>query len=188
MCPNCKTPFSARSAEFGEKHRCASCSFEFKLDVVHLVRYQLPNTIRVQLRDVQGNPFTHSSVPVLVSYGYQLPPLRSDEHGQILITKEMFMKAWQDEVSTGLMDLRGDYSLNRFIHLKVPESSEASKLSKARSGSGWPILDFERELYGDMASLTAAYLPEDNLAPIEMSIDLSKANEIVDVELEIKTL
>jgi hypothetical protein len=189
MCPNCKTPFSARSSEFGENHRCAACGFEFKLDVAHLARYQLPNTIRIQLRDVQGNPFTQSSVAVFVSYGYRLPPLRSDQHGQVLLTKEMFEKAWQDEVSTGLMDHRGgDYSLNRFIHVKVPERNEASKLSNARAGSGWPILAFERELYGDMASLVAAYIPEENIVPVELNIDLSKANEIVDVELGIATL
>ena len=188
MCPNCKTPFSARSSEFGVKHRCASCGFEFKLDVAHLARYQLPSTIRIQLRDVEGNPFTRYSVPVLVSYGYQFPPLRSDQQGQILITKEMFMKAQQDEVSTGIMDHRGDYALNRFIHLKVPERTEASKLSKARSSSGWPILAFEKELYSDMATLAAAYLLEENIAPAEISVYLSKGIEVVDLELEIATL
>jgi hypothetical protein len=188
MCPNCKTPFSARSSEFGEIHRCTSCGFEFKLDVVHLARYQLPNTIRIQLREVDGNPFTRFSVPILVSYGYRLPPLRSNQQGQILITKEMFRKSQQDEVSTGIMDHRGDDSLNRFIHIKVPEQSEAVKISTARSGSPWPILDFEQELYGDMDTLAAAYIPEENIVPVEISVDLSQAKDIVDLELEIATV
>ena len=188
MCPNCKTPFSTRSSEFGEQHRCASCGFEFKLEVAHLAHYQLPSTIRIQLRDGEGNPFTRSSIPVLVSYGYQLPPLRSDPQGQVLITKEMFMKAQHDEVSTGIMDHHGDYSLNRFVHIKVLEQSEASKISNARSSSGWPILNFEQELYGDLATLAAAYLPEERIAPVEISVDLSQVNEMVDVELKIVTL
>jgi len=188
MCPNCKTPFAARSSEFGEKHRCESCGFEFKLDVAHLARYQLPSVIRIQLRDPEGNPFIRSSIPILVSYGYQFPPLRSDQHGQILITKEMFMKAQHDEVSTGIMDHRGDYSLNRFVHIKVPGQSEAITISKSRSSSPWPILDFERELYGDMEFLAAAYVPEENIAPIEISVDLSQVSGSVDLELKVVTL
>jgi len=188
MCPNCKTPFPARSSEFGENHCCTSCGLEFKLDVVHLARNQLPNTIRIQLRDTDGNPFTRFSVPVLVGYGYQFPPLRSDKRGQVLITKNMFMKAQRDEVATGIMDHRGDYSLNRFIHIRVPQQSEAIAISKARLGSQWHILDFEKELYGDMNSLIAAYVPEQDIVPVEISVDLSKADNDVELELLVKTL
>lgn len=188
ICPNCNTPFSASSSAFGENYRCSTCGFEFKLDTKHLAHYQLPNVIHIQLQDINEQPFTRFSVPVLVSYGYEFPPLRSNPEGQILITKEMFLKAQRDEVSTGIMDHKGDYSLNRFIQIKIPGRSEAVALANSRLGSQWPILDFEKELYNNIDSLGAAYVPEEDVVPVETVVDLSKTNGVVTLELIVKTL
>lgn len=187
MCPNCKTTFSVRSSEFGENHQCISCGYEFKLDVIHLAHYQLPNVIRIQLYDVERNPFTRFSVPVMVNYGYEFPPLRSNKDGQIIITKEMFMKAQRDEISTGIMDYRGDYSLNRFIHIKLLDRGQSFVASNSRKHSQWQILDFEKELYGNMRSLVAAYLPEKDIVPTETSIDLAKASDEINLDIMVLT-
>jgi len=188
ICPSCKTLFSASSSEFGENYRCNSCGAEFALDVVHLAHYQLPNIIRIQLQNIDGTPFIRFSIPVIVDYGYKFPPLQSDSLGQVLIKREMFSKAQRDEISTGMMDYRGDYSLNRFIRIKVLGRSDAIEVSNARIKSGWPILDFEKELYTDMPSLIAAYVPIEDIVPVEANIDIAKEKDVVDLDLIIETL
>src|SRR5512144_1381896 len=139
MCPSCKAFFSAPSSAFGEIYRCASCGSEFKLDTVHLARYKLPRIIHIQLQNADGAPFTRFAVPVMVAYGYHLPPLLSNRHGQVTITKEMFLKAERDEISTGIMDHKGDYYLNRFISIRILGKDQASKASNARANSPWHI-------------------------------------------------
>lgn len=186
ICPNCKTFFSTPSSMFGETYHCNSCGSEFKLDIVHLVRYELPSIIRIQLQNPDGTPFTRFAVPVMVNYGYQFPPLRSNPNGQILISKEMFKKARLDETSTGIMDYKGDYSLNRFIRIEILERSKAVKASNARSNSQWQILDFEKEVYGNMKSLIAAYIPDEDIISVEASIDLSKVSNVYDLELKVQ--
>jgi hypothetical protein len=188
ICPSCKTFFSAPSSIFGETYNCNSCGAEFKLDIVHLAHYELPSIIRIQLKNPNGTPFTRFSVPVMVNYGYRLPPLRSNSNGLVLITKEMFLKAQRDEISTGIMDYKGDYSLNRFIHIGILGHNESIAAANARSNSGWPILDFEKELYSDFGSLVAAYLLDENIAPADTNIDISQPKDIVELELIIKTL
>jgi hypothetical protein len=185
ICPSCNTFFSAPSSAFGERYHCASCGTEFKLDVVHLARYRLPNLIRLQLENTDGTPFTRFAVPVMVEYGYRLPPLRTNAHGQIMITKQMFLKAQYDEISTGIMDHKGDYSLTRYIRIRILGKNEADARSKARSNSPYPILSLEKELYGDMRSLAAAYIPEEDILPIEIDVDLSKANDVVNLEMPV---
>lgn len=130
ICPNCQTLFKASSSVFGEKYRCANCGFEFNLDVVNLARFQLPKIIHIRLLNSEGTAFTKFSVPIMIEYGYHLPPLRSDSFGKVTVTQEMFLKAQQDEISSGIMDHKGDYSLNRFARIKVLGRSEASKLAE----------------------------------------------------------
>ncbi len=186
-CPDCQTVFPVLSSAFGQRFRCDACGSEFVLDIVHLARYQLPNMIRIQLRKTDGTAFTEPSVPVIVDYGYQLPPLRSDSSGQVLITREMFSKAERDEISTGIMDHKGDYSLGRYIRVRILARSDAIAASKARATSGWPILDFERELYSDLNLLVAAYVSNEDIAPVEAIIDLSRGPSTVDLEITIDT-
>jgi hypothetical protein len=150
---------------------------------VHLARYELPSIIRIQLINPDGTPFTRFSIPVMVNYGYRLPPLRSNSNGQILITKEMFLKAQRDEISTGIMDHKGDYSLNRFVRIGILEKNESIAASNARSKSQWQILDFEKELYSNMKSLASAYISDENIVPVEKNVDLSKATDVYDLEL-----
>jgi hypothetical protein len=187
ICPSCKAFFSAPSSAFGENYRCISCGAEFKLDVVHLARYKLPSIIRIQLQSTDGTPFIRFAVPVMVEYGYHLPPLLSNRDGQITITKEMFVKAERDEISTGIMDHKGDYSLNRFIHLRILGKNQSIRASNARANSPWPILPFEKELYSNMRSLAAAYILAEDIIPIEMNVDLSKANDMVNLEMRVST-
>lgn len=182
-CPNCKTYFLAPSSIFGFQYKCETCKSEFKLDIIHLARFQLPYKIRIQLRNSDGSSFTKFSVPVMIQYGFSLPPLLSDSLGRLLITREMFDKAQADEISTGLMDHKGDYSLVRYINISIPSINDAKKLSEQRANSGWPILSFEQELYGDMSNLLASYIPEEDIEPVSTKIDLSKENDAVELEI-----
>lgn len=184
-CPSCKAYFSVPSSAFGENYHCASCGSDFRLDIVHLARYKLPSIIHIQLKNADGTPFTHFAVPVMIAYGYHLPPLLSNRHGQIKVTKEMFLKAEQDEISTGIMDHKGDYSLNRFIGIRILGKNQASEASNARSNSPWHILPFEKELYGNMRTLVAAYLPEEDIIPVAKIVDLSKSRDIVNLDITV---
>jgi hypothetical protein len=188
ICPVCGSPFSAPSSEFGRSQRCDVCGSEYELGIEHLARYELPAAIRVQLRDNHGEPFTKFAISVIVDYGYALPPLRPNSQGQVFVTKQMFLKAERDQMLTGIMDHKGDYSLNRFVRIRVPGQREALALSKARSSSGWPILHFEKELYGDMPSLIAAYIPSQDLTPIETTVDLAQRLDLVDLDVTIVAL
>ena len=183
LCPICKTSFAAPSAAFGKLYRCDSCGSEYMLDVEHLARYELPTAIHIQFRDRQGEPFTKFPFSVIIDYGYRLPPLRPNGQGQLLITKKMFLGAERDEILTGIMDHKGDYALSRFIRIRVPGLREALELSKARSSSPWPILDFEKELWGDMPSLIAAYIPSQDVVPMESTVDLAQHSDLVSLEL-----
>jgi len=185
ICPSCKTFFSSPSSAFGEHYRCTSCGSEFRLDVAHLARYELPSIIRIQLQNADGTPFTRFVVPVMVEYGYGLPPLHSNLDGQVTITKEMFLKAKEDEISTGIMDHKGNYSLNRFIRIRILGKNQSIAASNARSNSPWHILPFEKELYGNMRSLAAAYIPDEDIIPAELNLDLSKVEDVVNLEMTV---
>jgi hypothetical protein len=158
-CPICGQPFTVPSSLFGVKYRCSACGSEYLLDIKHPARYELPSIIRIQFHDSRGDPFAEFRVPVMVEYGYHLPPLLSNSQGQTIITREMFRKAQRDEISTGIMDHKDDFALNRFVRIKVPARMEAIKVAEARSGSGWPILDFEKELYGNLPPLLQPMCP-----------------------------
>ena len=183
QCPNCRSYFKASSYEFGLQRQCEICGFEFKLDIDHLARYNLPSLIRIQLVSVDGAPFTKFSVPVLIQYGYSLPPIQSNLTGQLLVTREMFSKAHEDHISTGTMDHKGDYSLKRYIEIYVPSRNDAITISKQRDNSGWPILSFEQELYSDMPSLLAAYIPKEEIEPVSTKIDLFNKKDTVELEM-----
>jgi len=185
LCPNCQTLFKASSSIFGENYHCTNCEFEFKLDVIHLARFQLPQTIHISLLNSEGTPFTNFSVPIMIEYGFRLPPLKSNSFGEVTVTRELFLKAQRDEISTGIMDHKGDYSLNRFVRIKVLGRTEASKLAEMRKNSGWSILDLEKELYGKMESLLSAYLPDGDVIPTSAMIDLLRVKDVVELALTV---
>jgi hypothetical protein len=98
----------------------------------------------------------------------------------------MFSKAERDHISTGIMDHRGDYSLNRYVRCRVLSQSDALAAATARVKSGWPILDFERELYGDLDTLGDAYIPIEDIYGIESAIDLGESKDEVNWDLTIR--
>ena len=185
-CPDCRTIFTVSASAFGQEFLCKSCSSKSLIDTDFLARFQLPEIIRIQLLTPEGTPFTSFPVPVMIDYGYQLPPLLTDSAGQLVISRDMFAKAQRDEISTGIMDHRGDYSLRRYILCKIPSESDARAASKARATSGWPILDFERELYGDFERLLDAYIPPSAVTRAESTIDLAEEKDVVNLGLIIK--
>lgn len=187
-CPQCQTLFDVRSDDFGSVYRCPVCRAEFVLDRNHLARFQVPRILRIHLVDEGGLPVCLENIAVLVSRGYMLPPLLTDEKGTISIPIEMFLLAQADEISTGLMDHKGDDSLNRYLSIDVPSPSQLRALGEGRRQSGWPILPLEAELYGDLDRLCAVYDSNNNalVCPSRMQMDLSRGKEEMDVPIRVR--
>ena len=183
-CPECEALFEAESSGFGQEHTCTHCGAAFSLDTAHLAHFTLPNAVRIRLVDRSGSPARIPDVAVVVSYGYTLPPLLTDNNGCLSVTSEMFDKAQAEAISTGLMD-RGDYSLARFITIDVLSADELAAMGHARSQSGWQVLPFEQELYGDLDGLCRVYVQNANgsVMPAKVQVDLAQAQDPVDVQL-----
>jgi hypothetical protein len=152
------------------------------LKTEYLAHFELPDSIHIQLREASGEPFTRFSVPVIVQYGYELPPLRTDAQGQVLVTKEMFLSVQAEELGAGLMDNKGDYSLNRFVRIRIPNRSQALKMAAARASWGLPLYPSEKELYRNMRILTAAYVPSEDILPFMVLVDLLDRPSTVSLE------
>ena len=186
-CPKCQTFFFARSAAFGTQQVCSVCGNQFELDSDHIASFQLPEAIHVRIVDKSGLPICLPNVIVLVSYGYGFPPLQTDDRGCLTLTAEMFLKAQSDEFLTGIMDHKGNYSLNRYITLRVPSALELQEMGKRRKQSHWPILPFEEEIYGDIDSICHAYSHNNNgsVCPTTAKVDLLDAESTPDVSLDV---
>lgn len=184
-CPTCNAVFSDRADSVGSSVRCVNCSNGFTLDIEHLAHFLLPMELEVQVRHSSGAAVP--DCPVLISYGYDLPPLRTNSQGSISVLRQAFEKSQADEVSTGLMDHKGDYSLGRFVRIRVPSRQEAIRLSHGRRHSGWPILAFERELYRNLESLLMAYVPPLECPNTERELDLAtvRPNQRITVQLQL---
>jgi hypothetical protein len=76
--------------------------------------------------------------------------------------------------------------LNRYVRCRVLSQSDALAAATARVKSGWPILDFERELYGDLDTLGDAYIPIEDIYGIESAIDLGESKDEVNWDLTIR--
>jgi hypothetical protein len=151
-----------------------------------LPHYVLPETLRIELQDKEGKFFTRFPVAVMVRYGYQLPPLLSDSSGKILVTREMLLKVERDEISSDIMG-KQDYSTNRYMFVEILSQKDASVLSKKRMNSGWPIQDFEKELYGDMRALLAAFNQKEDIRPVKEVVDLSLNQNQLEIILTVVT-
>ena len=130
-----------------------------------------------------GAALSLPNVVVLLERGYSLPPLVTDSCGSLAVTADMFEKALSDEVSTGLMDHKGDYSLNRYVTVSVPTSDALQAQRQGRERSGWPILEFESELYGDIGTMLELLTSNNNagLIPASVRVDLAEGRDVVDV-------
>jgi hypothetical protein len=159
----------------------------FRLDTLHLARFTLPDAIRIRLRGEDGKPFQLLSLPVMVEYGYCLPPLLSNSQGEVLVTHEVFEKALRDHLGAGIMDARGaDYSLNRHVRIRVPSREEGLRAAKARQGSGWPLLPLEQAIHNDIESLIRAYVPACDVYHEEYLVDLADEKPYYDVILTVR--
>jgi hypothetical protein len=159
----------------------------FRLDTLYLARFALPDMIRISLRGEDGKPFVLFSLPVMLEYGYCLPPLLSNSQGEVFVTREVFEKALREHLETGIMDARGaDYSLNRHVRIRVPSREEGLRAAKARQGSGWPLLPLERAIHNDIESLLRAYVPACDIYPEEYVVDLADEKPYYEVSLTVR--
>ena len=184
-CPKCGKLFEvASSADFGTAFTCAACGFRDTLDTGHLAHFRLPESIRLQLVGEDGQPLEVSGVVLILEYGYQLPPLRTDAHGRVVVPERMFQEAQKDDVSRD----RGDYTLNRRIDVAVPSDEELRTIASRRRSSGWGVSSLEEKLYGNIDALVSAYMSNNNssIKPTKMTIDLENAAGIVDLSLKVQ--
>lgn len=129
-CPKCYKLISVSSSDFGEPSVCMFCGFSYILDVKELAHFKLPNSIRIMLVDKNGKSACLSKATIEVEYGYKLPILQTSEKGTLIITKDIFEKAMSDEINSGLMDHKGDYSLNRYITILATHPDIISTTTK----------------------------------------------------------
>jgi hypothetical protein len=185
-CRECKNIFESPSSDFGKKYHCVHCGNEFMLDPQDLVHYHLPKIIEIQVITNEGLPFTEFAVPILVDYGYCTPPLKTDEKGHIVITQELLLEAKQEEISGDIMGSKyNDYSLNRYLILRVLSQKIGSQKASARMNSGWPLSDQEKRIYGNMEKLVEAFKPSEEIAFVEKFVDLSQENEHIVLDITI---
>jgi hypothetical protein len=125
-----------------------------------------------------------NSIPIMIEYGYQLPPLHTDSMGQLIIHHEMMLEALNDDMSAGIMEHRyDDYSLNRYIIVRILSIQEATVKALARKNSGWSIMKLEKKLYENMEKLLTAYIPPINIASKVYFIDLSRKLDPVNLDI-----
>ena len=172
--------------EFGKSSVCPSCHFVFTIDTEHLAQFELPEAIEIKVLD--ENELAISNVIIFVSYGYFLPPLRTNENGFCTLTKEMFVKSEQDEISTGLMDHKGDYSLNRYIKIQVPTQTQISDYVMRRKNSGWSLLPFEAEYFQDFNSFAeiCSHSNQFITEPVTKRIDIENVNKSIQLTITVK--
>lgn len=121
-CPGCKALFEAGSGDFGNEFQCARCSWKALLDVEHLAKFSLPEEICVQMA-VGGRELAIAGKSVVADYGYKIGPVLTDSTGKAFFNKSQFEKAQYDEIMSGLMDHKGNYSLSRYIRFSVDKKS-----------------------------------------------------------------
>ena len=186
-CPSCLQLFKAASHDFGERFQCAACGYTDTLDDEHLARFDWPHRLLIQVRSPGKVEWDRGPVTILVSRGFLFfPPLLTAHDGKLAITKEMFQRGAWEEASTDIMGRR-DVNLVRNIKIMVPSFDEATRLMTMRRDSGWPALEWEAELYGDMWGLLWAYTSGAVAQPssIERSIDLTQGRDEVEVILDL---
>jgi hypothetical protein len=187
-CPSCAELMSVRAIGVGRDITCTSCGARFAADPILLVRFKAPSELRITILESDGSEWRGPPVTVMIERGIRLPPLRTDEHGKLLIRESMFLKAEADERETGLMDKFGDCNLVRYIGVRVLSRSAACKLATQRKDSGWPILPFEKSIYGDLPSLLAAYCSSGDLdvVPAYRRLDLHAASSSPEITLVVR--
>lgn len=184
-CPNCRSIFDCSSPDFGKEHVCRHCGHAWVLDAVNLVRYKLPEILTIRLFAVDGNPFLKFRVPVLVRYGFSLPPLLTDVAARVMVTMDMMLKAMNDEISANIAG-KHDYSTNRYITIEIPDHAQAIEMAKKRNNSGLSIRPYEKELHGDIYTLCAAYVPEEDIVAVTTLIDLATEETEINVSLTVR--
>ncbi len=129
-CPQCQNEFEAKSNDFGEALRCATCSHEWTLDTDHIARYRIPDLVHICLGDAHGNALPYRKIDV--EYNFPILKVLTDSNGKAVVTAAMIAKAISDYVSRdGIMDHRYDeYDCQRYIHLRVDSARESIDLSE----------------------------------------------------------
>jgi hypothetical protein len=186
-CLKCGHLFRAATSDFGRQVSCRRCRFSRILDTDAIAHFELPDELRISVRETDGHPWRGPAIPVFLRHGYRLPPILIDESGRLAVTKEMFRRSEHDEVSMGLMDHRGEYSTVRHVEISVPSTEQGLAMANARKNSGWPILPYEKSIYGSLENLLAAYVPLEvaQVTPTHATLDLATAAPQMAVVLKV---
>jgi hypothetical protein len=129
-CPQCRNEFQVKTGRFGKTICCSVCSHLWVLNVDHIAKYEIPDIIKIQVKNREGIELPNEQVEV--EYNYPILKLQTDSKGRILLTGDMIRKGLQDYVSLdGIMDHKGDnHACQRYIHLNVGSVKRSIDLSK----------------------------------------------------------
>ena len=131
-CPKCRNEFQVKSSEFGKTIRCSGCSHKWVLDVDNITKYELPDIIKIQIKNSNGIELPNEQVEV--EYNYPILKLQTDLKGKILLTRDMVLKGLSDYVSLdGIMDHKYDnHACQKHIYLNIGSVKTNIDLSKNR--------------------------------------------------------
>jgi len=75
----------------------------------------------------------------------------------------------------------------RHVEVWVPSTAQGLSMAAARQSSGWPILPFEKALYGNLDGLLSAYVPpqQAHVAPTRAEIDLATTRNDIKVVVKV---
>lgn len=127
-CPKCNKLQQVKSQEFGKSFSCNNCHHKVILDIIHLAHFSLPKEIHLQLVGKNNLPLKLSGVAIFADYGYRVGPNFTDKDGKTVFTKFSFEKAEKEEIMSGLMDHKGDYSLSRYLTILVPSKQVSATI------------------------------------------------------------
>ena len=120
-CPKCKKLFPVTSSDFGNQSNCPHCNNNFLIDTEHLPHFNLPEKITIKSKS--------SNQKIIIKYGYKLET-KTNNNSITTITKKQLKEAEHEEIMSGLMDHKGDYSLNRYLKVESNNNSEIIDLEE----------------------------------------------------------
>jgi hypothetical protein len=151
-----------------------------KTDIMHVMNYDPPELIHIQLIDASGFPYNKFPVPITIYYGAALPPLLSDSSGQLIITREFLLEALQDDTTSGI---RYNYKVIPFMIVGINSLASAIPARDRRIETHKSISKFEQKLYPNIETLLQAYLPVEDLVSVSEWIYLDKPRDRVKLKL-----
>ena len=187
-CPHCKRLAEVASSEIGSEVSCSTCRQTFRADEATLARFEVPSQVKIVVLTTTGTVWRTSRPVLLASRGrLDLPPLRTNIDGEVVLTRQMFSDAVANTANAAIMDFHDDYRLVRYLEVRPLSKAEGGRLAAARAQSGWSIQPQEREMYGTLPALLEGFAPSDapDVEGAAVLIDLEQPPTRVELRVEL---